>query len=122
MTDAANAPMVSVVTVTFNSEKFIRGCCASVVQNAGPTTIEHVVIDNGSTDATVGIVRTEFPRVRLVENRMNLGFTAANNQGASLSGGRYVVLRIPDDGRADGPRAHHRRACPAARRPKRPPE
>lgn len=96
MTDAANAPIVSVVTVTFNSEEFIRGCCASVVQNAGPITIEHVVIDNGSTDGTVGIVRTEFPQVRLVENRMNLGFTAANNQGASLSGGRYVVFLNPD--------------------------
>ena len=96
MTDVASAPIVSVVTVTFNSEEFIRGCCTSVAQNAGPVTIEHVVIDNGSTDATVNIVRGEFPRVRLIENRMNLGFTAANNQGASMSRGRYVVFLNPD--------------------------
>jgi len=96
MTDVASVPIVSVVTVTFNSEEFIRGCCASVAQGMGPLTVEHVVIDNGSSDATVDIVRQEFPNVRLVENQRNVGFTVANNQGASMGRGRYVVFLNPD--------------------------
>lgn len=96
MPDVANSPVLSVVTVTFNSQEFIRGCCSSVAQSAGPVTVEHIVIDNGSSDATLEVVRQEFPQVRLVENRQNLGFTAANNQGASMSAGRYVVFLNPD--------------------------
>jgi GT2 family glycosyltransferase len=96
MADVANGPSISVVTVTFNSEGFIRACCTSVAQNAGPVSVEHVVLDNGSTDATVDIIRKELPGVHLVENRKNLGFTAANNQGASMSRGRYIVFLNPD--------------------------
>ena len=103
MTDAANAPMVSVVTVTFNSEEFIRGCCTSVAQNAGPTP------SNTSSSTTIdgcdgGIVRTG-PRVRLVENRMNPR-SPRRTIKASPSGGRYVVSPIPT---RSCPKAHSRR-------------
>jgi len=96
MPDVTTAPTVSVVTVTFNSEGFIRGCCRSVAAGAGTVAVEHVVIDNCSTDATSDIVRREFPGVRFVANDRNLGLTAANNQGAALSRARYVVFLNPD--------------------------
>ena len=43
-----HAPLVSIVTVTFNSAEHIRGCVASVSRSVGTMPIEHIVIDNAS--------------------------------------------------------------------------
>jgi GT2 family glycosyltransferase len=56
---------------------------------------ETVVVDHGSTDGTVELVRERFPGVRLVE-RENRGMGAGNNAGIELAGGRYFFLLNPD--------------------------
>jgi Glycosyl transferase family 2 len=120
-------PLISMVTVTFNSAEYIRGCFGSVAEDAATLGVEHIVVDNGSRDGSADIVRREFPAVVLVENGENRGFTAANNQGAEKAGGRYVVFLNPDtiiprgtlghDGRHPGVPTRHRRAgAPASGR------
>jgi GT2 family glycosyltransferase len=90
-------PTISVVTVTFNSEAFIRACLQSTAEQADESlAVEHVIVDNASADASVAIVRAEFPGVVLLENAENRGYTAANNQGAAVAGGDYVVFLNPD--------------------------
>jgi GT2 family glycosyltransferase len=54
------------------------------------------VVDNDSQDGSVGMVRAEFPGVRLIANRKNRGFAAANNQGLAAATGRNVLLLNPD--------------------------
>jgi hypothetical protein len=54
------------------------------------------VVDNGSTDGSLGVVREKFPGVRLIENPVNLGFAKANNQAISLSSREYLLLLNPD--------------------------
>ena len=98
----SNTPLVSVVTVTFNSAEHILGCVGSVSRSAGTMAIEHIVIDNASRDGTGALVRSEFPNVLLVENALNRGLTAANNQGANFARGRYVVFLNPDTIVPDG--------------------
>src|SRR5262245_27033418 len=95
-------PAISVVTVTFNSEQFIRGYLESAARGAGGVAMQHVVVDNAPQDATAAIVRAEFPDVVFVQNAVNRGFTAANNKGASLAAGRYVVFLNPDTKVPDG--------------------
>jgi GT2 family glycosyltransferase len=53
-------------------------------------------VDNGSTDGSPDLVRSEFPEVVLVANDDNVGYAAANNQGLALSRGRYLLLLNPD--------------------------
>lgn len=58
--------------------------CLSSVMNSGMKT-DIMVVDNCSTDATVETIKTSYPEVRLIENRENLGFGAANNQGINIA-------------------------------------
>ncbi len=90
---------ISVIIVNWNVRELLRRCLASVIESckkdAGFQT-EIIVIDNASSDDSVGTVEQEFPQVRLVRNACNLGFTSANNQGIRLSSGRYLLLLNPD--------------------------
>jgi GT2 family glycosyltransferase len=77
-------------------------CLASVQQElalqAGMLNLrgEVFVVDNGSTDGSVEMVRTRYPGVALIANQHNPGFAAANNQALALARGRYSLLLNPD--------------------------
>lgn len=58
--------------------------------------IATIVIDNASTDATADFVQAEFPEVRLVRNRGNVGYARAVNQGVALCVTPDVFLLNPD--------------------------
>ncbi len=80
---------VAAVVVTYDAKPWIERCLESL---AGTTT---VVVDNGSSDGTVELVRQRFPDVELVE-RENLGLAAGWNDGIRRTSGRYVLLMNSD--------------------------
>ena len=80
---------IAVVVVTWNAADHIERCLESV--RAFPT----VVVDNGSTDGTVALVRERFPGVVVVEQD-NKGMGGGNNAGVLASTGRYVLLLNSD--------------------------
>ena len=88
-------PDVSVVIVSYNTADLIEACLHSVRASAG-ASLETFVVDNASPDGGAALVRERFPWVRLVENRENRGFGAANNQVLGECTGRYIVLLNPD--------------------------
>ncbi|MGD9904518.1 MAG: glycosyltransferase family 2 protein [Vicinamibacterales bacterium] len=69
---------------------------ASLAAGTAPLTWDAWVIDNASSDDSVAAIRAGFPHVRLIANRGNVGFAAANNQGIAASRGRYVLLLNSD--------------------------
>jgi N-acetylglucosaminyl-diphospho-decaprenol L-rhamnosyltransferase len=98
---------LSVVIVSWNVRDLLRRCLQSLMTGVrfspdedayqiGDWKAEILVIDNCSTDGSPEMVRDEFPHIHLVANSENRGFTAANNQGLALSGGRYLLLLNPD--------------------------
>ncbi len=98
---------LSVIIVSWHVRDLLRRCLQSVVTGAqlspeedayriGDWEVEILVVDNASTDGSPEMVRDEFPHVHLVANNENRGFTAANNQGLTLSRGRYLLLLNPD--------------------------
>lgn len=89
-------PDLSVIIVNWNVRDLLRRCLHSILANVPGGQLEIIVVDNGSTDGSVEMVRREFPMVRLIANPDNRGFPAANNQGLEVARGRYVLLLNPD--------------------------
>jgi GT2 family glycosyltransferase len=80
---------LAVVVVTYNALPYIEQCLSSV---AGWET---VVVDHGSTDRTVQLVREKFPHLRLVEQE-NLGLAAGWNRGIRETTAPYVLILNAD--------------------------
>jgi hypothetical protein len=87
---------LSIIIVNYNTAEDLGNCLRSVLPSAARLDLEILVVDNASPDASVDMVRREFPEVRLVCNDRNLGFPAANNQALPLAEGRYILLLNPD--------------------------
>jgi GT2 family glycosyltransferase len=77
------------VVVTFNSAQWIERCLESV------RGYETIVVDHGSTDRTLEIVRAHFPDARVIEEA-NVGMGGGNNAGMRLASGRYFLLLNAD--------------------------
>lgn len=87
---------VDIVIVSYNTHDLLEQCLRSIAAHAGDVGVRTVVVDNASSDGSGDMVRRRFPEVALVENRRNVGFATANNQGMAGSKGRYILLLNPD--------------------------
>jgi GT2 family glycosyltransferase len=92
-------PSVDVLIVTFNSADVILECLDSIERHRplpaeGQVSIH--VYDNASTDATVQMVTSHFPDVRVRRSLVNTGFAAASNTLVAESDADYVMLLNPD--------------------------
>lgn len=85
------SPLVSIITVNLNGERYLMGLLASLEHQTHPRT-EILLVDNGSTDGSLALVRDHFPGVRVIEAGENLGFTGGNNLGFRKSRGEYLAL------------------------------
>ena len=74
---------VYAIIVTYNAEPWIAKCLQSLISSSVQPHI--VVIDNGSADATLDIIKQKFLRIELIESKTNLGFGQANNIGINLA-------------------------------------
>lgn len=104
---------VSIITVTWNSKNTIRDQVHSVFSACRNITCEEIIVDNGSSDGTIEIVRAlaqEHENIKTLKhenietsqqiffivNKENRGFGAANNQGVEQARGRYILFLNPD--------------------------
>ena len=87
--------LVSVIIVTHNGENYIRRCLCSIFnQNYHP--IEIIVVDNASQDATVDLIRQDFPDCRLIILKKNRHYAGALNRGLKVARGKYFLLLNQD--------------------------
>jgi hypothetical protein len=87
---------VSVIIVNWNTKDLLRDCVASIYHHWKHICHEVIVIDNASSDGSSEMLKNEFRNVRLIQNTDNQGFVTANNQGALVAGGRYLLLLNSD--------------------------
>lgn len=82
-------PEVSVVIPTFNSQSYIKQCLDSLFLQSY-SGAEVIVVDNGSNDSTVELIK-DYPSVVLIKNNSNLGACRARNQAIAIAKGGWVL-------------------------------
>jgi GT2 family glycosyltransferase len=93
---------LSIVIVSYNTADLLRRCLLSLPAGVGGLAHEIIVVDNASTDGSAAMVAAEFPAVRLIAQRENAGFAAANNVGLARARGDWLGLLNPDTEVAPG--------------------
>ncbi len=101
MTDGHPAPTASVIVVSYNTAAHIEDCLLSLLRLDYPE-IEIIVVDNGSTDNSVELVRSHFPEVEIVELADNKGFAGGASVGLYMASGEIVATVNPDTALAPG--------------------
>ena len=89
-------PTLSIIILNYNTVGVTRDCLKSVEKNRGEVELEAVVSDNGSTDGSIEMIRNEFPWVKLIENKANLGFAKGNNRARRVATGKYILFLNTD--------------------------
>jgi hypothetical protein len=95
-TESVRMKLLSVIIVNYNTRDLLRRCLAALSGREHPFPLETIVVDNASGDGSAAMVRSEFPDVRVVEGDQNGGFSWANNRGAEIATGDYILLLNSD--------------------------
>ncbi|TCC92237.1 glycosyltransferase [Pedobacter frigiditerrae] len=87
---------VSLITVVYNAEKYIKDCVESIISQTYPN-IEYIVIDGASTDGTLPIIDSYRNRITHFVSEKDKGIYDAINKGISISTGEIIGVLNADD-------------------------
>ncbi len=87
---------LSIIIVNYNVKEFLLNLLESIQHASKNITKEIIVVDNNSDDGSIQVLKEKFPTVKLIENKENIGFGAANNQAMEIAKGEYLLLINPD--------------------------
>ncbi|MEM4214991.1 MAG: glycosyltransferase family 2 protein [Candidatus Pacearchaeota archaeon] len=89
-------PKLSIVIVTYNPKNFFEKCIESIFSSSFKS-FEIIVIDNNSKISnSLNKVLLKYPKIKFIQNKKNVGFAKANNQGIKLARGKYILILNPD--------------------------
>jgi len=84
---------ISLIVLSWNTKNLLRDCLKSINLK---DVFEIIVVDNNSSDGSWEMVKKEFPNVKLIKNRKNLGFAKGNNQGIKKAKGNLIMILNSD--------------------------
>lgn len=85
----------SIIIVNYNGKGIIEDCLISL-RSQTFKSYEIIVVDNNSTDYSLGYIRESFPEVRIIEEKSNLGYAGGNNVGIKCASGNWLVFLNSD--------------------------
>lgn len=92
----SNKPLMSIVTVVYNGEKYLEQTINSVLEQ-NYDNLEYIIIDGGSTDKTLDIIKKYEEKIDYWISESDQGIYDAMNKGSSLATGVYVSFLNADD-------------------------
>lgn len=92
----ANEILVSVITVTYNAEKFIENCIKNVIGQK-LNNVEHIIVDGISTDGTVSIIKNYESHIAYFLSEADAGIYDAMNKAVRFCKGRWILFLGADD-------------------------
>jgi GT2 family glycosyltransferase len=92
-------PLTFIIIVNWNGKETLRKCLFSLFAHTQSSEFRVVVVDNSSTDESTEMLQKDFPKVQLITNEANMGFSFANNQGiqTALANGAKQILLLNND-------------------------
>lgn len=84
------SPLVSIVVLNWNGDRHVHRCIDHVVAQTY-SSLEIIVVDNGSKDGSLERIKNRFPQFRYIENEVNLGYAKGMNQGIRAAAGEFIV-------------------------------
>lgn len=93
-------PEISIIIVNWNTKDLVVDCINSILDSNPKVSYEIIAVDNGSEDESVNQLKNlktkKLKSLKIIENKTNLGFAKANNQGIKVAKGDYVLLLNSD--------------------------
>tara|TARA_B110000438_G_scaffold303160_1_gene363434 strand:- start:174 stop:1238 length:1065 start_codon:yes stop_codon:yes gene_type:complete len=90
-----NEPLVSIIVLNYNAGKLLTDCIESIF-NSNYNNLEIIVVDNVSKDNSHKECKERFQKIKLIENKENLGYCEGNNIGIRAAVGEFLVIINPD--------------------------
>jgi GT2 family glycosyltransferase len=88
-----SGPDISALVVNWNTRELVMGCLDSIGAGVGKgVSFEIIVVDNGSADGSVDLVRERFPQVKVVELERNEGFAGGVSRGIAAARGEWIAV------------------------------
>jgi len=87
---------LSIIIVNYNVKFFLEQCLCSVKKAIDRMEAEVIVVDNNSSDGSMGYIQPKFPWVKFILNPKNEGFSKANNLALSDAKAKFVLFLNPD--------------------------
>ncbi|MCP4607819.1 MAG: glycosyltransferase family 2 protein [Planctomycetes bacterium] len=87
---------LSVIIISYNTRKLTLECLESLYKETTNVNFETILVDNASDDDSVSAVKEEYPQVRVIALKENIGFARANNLACESACGKYLLLLNPD--------------------------
>ena len=84
-------PLVSIIIPHWNGINLITDCLSSIEKSTYPN-LETIVVDNNSEDDSVNRIKSEYPKVIVVENNCNEGYAGGCNRGSEIAKGEYLLF------------------------------
>jgi GT2 family glycosyltransferase len=84
-------PQVSIIIPVWNKWQYSYQCLRSILENTDQVSYEVIVVDNGSSDETLEMLR-KVANIRTIRNESNLGFVMASNEGARGAQGDHLLF------------------------------
>ena len=88
-------PLVSIIILNFDTGDLLLKCVESI-EKCNYSNYEIILVDNASTDNSHKLCKEKFQKIKLIENKENLGYCRGNNIGISEAKGKFLVVLNPD--------------------------
>ena len=87
---------LSIIIVNYHHSHILSDCLESVYKTIEKIQFEIILVDNSSKDDGLKSILKRYPKTQYIKNSKNIGFSRANNQGAKLASGDFLLFINPD--------------------------
>ena len=87
---------LSCIIVNYQNSESLKGCLDSIYQTIQEIDFEVIIIDNSKENVELQTLKGNYPKIQIICNPTNVGFSKANNQAAKIARGKFLFILNPD--------------------------